>query len=257
MKLKHKVLGDLTLVEKVPGVAIDQAGRYHPYPAPDGIFVNPPSPRFGQVAQGDVLEFVMRTFLGGAAEPYATNLLHFILTKASGSKTFAAAATGLAKYIFASLAGATGFAQELNSSVTIKNPIVRSLNTSTDEWQGSNSIAGATGGGTGSVPLRSSTVMKKGTGKAGRSFQGRCFLPAVDEVHQRAGVLIAQSVQRENAWAQKLLSFADPDDAGTTYVLGVHSPTQSKKSGSLVVTPCSSVSVHGTIGSQRRRQHID
>lgn len=254
---EHPLHGGVELREVLPGVVVDRDGRYYPDPADLMTWSNPEGPRFGQVAVGDVLVLVLRAFLGAGGEPFSTNVMHFLLTKVSGSKTFAAAATGLAKYIFSQI-GTDGskLAGAYNPNVSFKGPIVRSLNTSTDEYQGPQSQAGTTGSATGSVPLRAAVVMHKGTAKAGRSFSGRSFFPAVDETHQRAGSLDAATVKRFQDFSDSLVKFQDPDDAATEYTFGVYSPKQTKATGSNVVTPVSSLAMRTIQGSQRNRQHI-
>lgn len=256
MRLKHKVLGTVELREPYPGVFLDDENRYHPEATPNGIWVNPPGPRFGQVTTGDVLIFILRAFLGSNAEPFSTNIMHFILTKASGSKTFAAAATGMAKYIFSEIATDGKLSGEYSKNVTFKNPVIRSLNTSTDELETANSTPGTAASSTGSVPLRSSVVMHKGTAKSGRSFSGRTYLPACDETQQSAGSLTSASLSGFGNFAKAIRAFDDPDDSGTSFQLGVYSPSQTKKTGANVVTPVTSLAVRGVMGSQRRRQHL-
>lgn len=256
MKFKHKELGTIELQEPYPGVFLDQENRYWPTVSPTAIWVNPPGPRFGQVSKGDTLAFILRAFLGSEAEPFSTNVLHFIISKVSGSKQFAAAATGLAKYIFSKIGTAANLAGVYNPNVTFKNPIIRSLNTSTDEAQPTQTAQGGSGGASGSVPLRSGVVVHKGTAKSGRSFAGRMYLPAVDETHQRAGVLDAEVTKRGNAFGASLLNFDDPDDATTGFQLAVYSPSQSKKTNAIVATPVTSTATRGVMGSQRRRQSI-
>ena len=260
MKMKHPILGAVTLSEVAPGVYVTEGGHYIPYPMADDFFTNPPSPSFGVAKTGDTYRVILEFARKNAAEPYARNVFHYVLKGISGSPQFAAVATELLKQLFAALAGSgskLGIASPMNNNYQFRRPRVQSLTSSTDDFTGSNTQNGANTANQGSVPLRSAIIMHKGTGKAGRSFAGRTYWPAPDESAQSAGGLEAtsQTHAQNTADAMRELNLQAINN-GATAAESVYSPSMSKSSGSIVATPITTNTIRTVLGSQRRRQSV-
>lgn len=260
MKISHEVLGDITLRQYAEGVYLDEEYRYHPYPSPDGIWVNPVGPSFGTAKTGDLYKVIVDFGRTNAAKPYARNVFHYVLKGITGSPAFAAVAVELLKQLFAAL-GKDGAANSLSIAYTPtyewRRPVVQSLVESIDSYDGSNTQAGTNGSTQGSLPLRSAFVFHKGTAKAGRSFSGRTFWPAPDEHATAAGVMGADPIAAANKTAGLMRSLdltAVNANAGAD--LSVYSSKLSKSTGANVATPLTSYSARGVLGSQRRRQDV-
>lgn len=79
MKIKHPVLGPLTLVEASPGVVVSDKGHYFPNPVNLDIWTNPPGPSFGQISTGDVFRLIIAFGAINAAKPFSRNVFHYVL----------------------------------------------------------------------------------------------------------------------------------------------------------------------------------
>lgn len=245
-------------------ICMGDSGRHYPHPGQWDVFVNPRGHSLGQTAVGDALEILVTTFINNAAQAFAHVVLHYVVKRVQGNPTFNQFAQHMAEGIKAAFTSTTGgdHADALyRNTIKFGPPIVRSLKDSTEEaepavtWPGRRASDIATG----TVPLRSAAVVKKGTAKVGRAFQGRMYLPPFDETVQTAGIIDSGAIDDLNRTLGKLQEIADPNalttgDAGD---LGVYSRTKSKDQPSPIVTPVTSLAARSVYGSQRRRQHVE
>lgn len=261
MELNHPVLGKVKLYAPVPGVYVTEQGHYIPYPGADDFFTNPIGDNFGQAKTGDTWRVIIQFGAKAAAKPFSRNVFHYVLKGISGSPTFAAVATELLKQLFKQLASpssGSGISNLYPNTYAFRNPQVRSLVSATDSLDGSNDQDGNGDGTAELVPLRSAVVMHQGTAKAGRSFSGRTFWPAVDESTQRAGSFTGQSKQlaTNTAGGLQVLDLSAAGGSSSQGILSVYSPKLSKAASSIVATPVSSTTIRNVFGSQRRRQDV-
>ena len=246
----------------VAGACFGESGRYYPHPGLWDVFVNPRRPSLGQTAVGDPLEILLRVFLGSAAQAFATTVVHYVVKRVQGTPTFGAFAQHVAEGIsaaFTSTAGGEHADALYRDTITFGPYIVRSLKDSTEESEPTSTFKGRRVNATGTVPLRSAVVVKKGTAKVGRSFQGRMYLAPFDETVQTAGSIDTGAIGDLQRTLGKLIEVGDPNNTttGDAATMGVYSRTKSKDQPAPIVTPVTSLAPRGVYGSQRRRQHVE
>lgn len=242
------------------GCYFDEFLRHYPRPGEWSFWVNPEHYSVGAPTQGDLIRVIVPVFRTNAAQAYMRSIFHYVLTTVSGSPTFAEAASGLLGLLFTAILGNSdnpGYATAVNSNNTWKLPEVVGVSVPTDSYLGSNTQDGTVTGGTGTVPLRSATVVKKSTANRGRSYQGRTYMAPVDETQQTAGTLAATAITAAQNTANSFMAPSWSDGGKSVqFTQSVYSRKLSTPPATVVATPITSLSVRGTMGSQRRRQKV-
>lgn len=105
-----------------------------------------------------------------------------------------------------------------------------------------------TGGfGSDSLPANCATLIKKNTGRVGRRHQGRIFLPGMVGITNTSSGNTIQSTKLTELQTAVTSWFAAMDTGANNMVILHNEP------GSPTPTPVTSLSVDGTLATQRRR----
>lgn len=243
------------------GLAFGEYGEHYPAPMDHSLYTLPYAPSLGQVSVGDVFAFILGGINSFIAHPIGSMVFHYVVSKVPAStelttlaKAFGTAVTAYFK-VTNSSSGIKGVQGLYNPKVNIGPGEVKSLKDSTDAASTAIDVTGADAVATGTVPLRSATVVRLGTAKKGRSFQGRKYLFAIDESRQRAGQVDSDSLAVLSKFAEDM-RVVSPLPVGNEWTQGVYSAVKSKGQPSPIVTPVTTTLVRSIQGSQRRRQRV-
>ena len=237
--LTPKDIAEAKLV--APGVRIAQDGRYIPFPEKPDLWVNPPDRNIRQPEKGDA--FSLRAFfgLGGAAAPFGSIDMHYIVTSAGGTSPFLDVAEAMAKAFveyFKTPSSGTGMQAGIAQNIQFGNPEVRWMQQPNNHAHFPFEQIGKNTSPTDSTPYRTAPILHKVTAKRGRSFDGRSFLMPPADQAQNGGSFTSTAHGYFNNTAKDWREFAVTiATKGYTFTLGVYSRKISKQSSAVVVTP--------------------
>jgi len=253
--------GDLAEFGKCEyGLIWDREGLLVPSLSHPDFRVRQTPGEYGVFAQGNALRTLVKYRDTDNAGILGTHVIHYIVTKLTGTGGISEFAAGLAKEWLAKWKTNTSegnpVAANYPSTFVIGDMEFSSLNDVT-EGHRDTQTSGGTAGAVDYMPARQCVVVYKGTPAGGRSGHGRVYMGPVGVKQSDSGILNNNVVGRsEGFWdLARTLSFTTAGGAQIA-TLGVYSPTASARGRAVVINPVTSVACRVIAGTQRRRRAV-